>query len=372
MFTNSEYTDMILLVGETGNGYRASIRWAELYPNRRQPHYQTFDDVVRRSRETGILQPFGHRSGGNRSTLDVRTEETILEQVQNDPETSTRKIGAEININHMSVWKVLNSNKLYPFHRQKVQELLPRDFPLRLNFSREMLSRMTVDTSFLNKILFTDEASFTKDGTINLHNLHHWSEANPHVTRITGSQYKFSVNIWCGIVDNYLVGPFVLPDRLNGQAYLNFLRNNLPNLLEDVPNEIQETMWFMMDGAPPHHTNAVREQLFFMFPEGIIGRQAGNRAHYRPNIVWPPRSPDLTPCDFFLWGYLKEKVYCNEVSSKEELIARIFEACRSINGISDIYEKIRYSMKKRLQLCVQKQGGHIEQYLKTSNSELLL
>ena len=29
----------------------------------------------------------------------------------------------------------------------------------------------------------------------------------------------------------------------------------------------------------------------------------------RGDTVWPPRLPDLTPCDFFLWGYLKAKVY---------------------------------------------------------------
>ena len=27
------------------------------------------------------------------------------------------------------------------------------------------------------------------------------------------------------------------------------------------------------------------------------------------NIEWPFRSPDLTPCDFFRWGYLKKKVF---------------------------------------------------------------
>jgi hypothetical protein len=25
--------------------------------------------------------------------------------------------------------------------------------------------------------------------------------------------------------------------------------------------------------------------------------------------VWPPRSPDATPCDFFLWGFVKDQVY---------------------------------------------------------------
>ena len=27
--------------------------------------------------------------------------------------------------------------------------------------------------------------------------------------------------------------------------------------------------------------------------------------------LWPPRSPDLTPVDFFLWGLLKSKMYKN-------------------------------------------------------------
>jgi hypothetical protein len=27
------------------------------------------------------------------------------------------------------------------------------------------------------------------------------------------------------------------------------------------------------------------------------------------NNLWPPRSPDLTPLDFFLWGTLKERIY---------------------------------------------------------------
>ena len=27
--------------------------------------------------------------------------------------------------------------------------------------------------------------------------------------------------------------------------------------------------------------------------------------------LWPPRSPDLTPADYFLWGLLKGKVYKN-------------------------------------------------------------
>jgi hypothetical protein len=38
-----------------------------------------------------------------------------------------------------------------------------------------------------------------------------------------------------------------------------------------------------------------------LFPGRVISR---NR-----DIPWPPHSPDLTACDFFLWGYLKTKVF---------------------------------------------------------------
>ncbi len=45
----------------------------------------------------------------------------------------------------------------------------------------------------------------------------------------------------------------------------------------------------------------VRAWLDEKFPGRWIGR--------RGPIEWPTRSPDLSPCDFFLWGYLKNIVY---------------------------------------------------------------
>jgi hypothetical protein len=38
-----------------------------------------------------------------------------------------------------------------------------------------------------------------------------------------------------------------------------------------------------------------------MFPAHVISR--------RGNTEWPARLPNLNACDFFLWGYLKSKVY---------------------------------------------------------------
>jgi len=59
-------------------------------------------------------------------------------------------------------------------------------------------------------------------------------------------------------------------------------------------------MYFQHDGAHSHYTRHVMQHLNYTFPKRWIGR--GN------TINWPPRSPDLTPLDFSLWGLMKSEV----------------------------------------------------------------
>jgi len=47
-------------------------------------------------------------------------------------------------------------------------------------------------------------------------------------------------------------------------------------------------------------------------------------------IAWPPRPPDLTPLDFYLWGYMKQKVYAVVIESREQLLDRIDIATEEI------------------------------------------
>jgi hypothetical protein len=72
------------------------------------------------------------------------------------------------------------------------------------------------EPSFLNCVLWTDEAGFTRDGVMNLHNLHVWAEENSHPTRSSSFQHRFSVNVWAGIVDDHLIEPCVIEDCIGG------------------------------------------------------------------------------------------------------------------------------------------------------------
>jgi len=57
--------------------------------------------------------------------------------------------------------------------------------------------------------------------------------------------------------------------------------------------------YFQQDGATPHTANAVQTWLTGKFDDD----------KFLPKHKWPHRSPDLNPCDYFLWGYLKGRVY---------------------------------------------------------------
>ena len=102
-------------------------------------------------------------------------------------------------------------------------------------------------------ILFTDEDSFTRDGINNTHNSHWWSNKNPHAIAEINSRNRFSVNVWCDAFDRQLIGPAVLPTRLTGRAYVDFLPNELPLLLEEVPSAKRMCMVFQHDGAPAYY-----------------------------------------------------------------------------------------------------------------------
>ena len=128
------------------------------------------------------------------------------------------------------------------------------------------MPRVNAHPELLNAILFTDEASFTRDGVNNLRNVHTWAQRNPHATCVTHFQRRFSLNVWCGMFSKRLIGPFVFDNNLTGNTYEAFLRNELPGVFEDIPLMIRRQMYFQHDGAPPHYTNRVRELLNELFP----------------------------------------------------------------------------------------------------------
>ncbi|GFT25916.1 putative DD41D transposase [Trichonephila clavipes] len=70
-------------------------------------------------------------------------------------------------------------------------------------------------------------------------------------------------------------------------------------------------LWFQQDGATCHTTHATMDLLKDTFGDRLISR-------FGP-VNWPPRSCDLTPLDYFLWGYVKSLVYADKPQTPDHL-----------------------------------------------------
>lgn len=174
------------------------------------------------------------------------------------------------------------------------------------------MNKLVTDPSFLNDILWTDECTFSRTGVVNRQNTHFWFLQNPHVIRPNKHQVRWSVNVWCGIWKGTLVGPYFFDDTLTDKKYVDLLRGPLSDFLDDhVSLADLHKMWFQHDGAPAHKAASSQTLLRSMFEDNIMG--------YGGLLEWPPRSPDLNPLDFFLWGFLKSKVYEVESVSQVDL-----------------------------------------------------
>ena len=115
-----------------GNAYEAQRLYQLRFPNRRLPNVRTFSESHRHLREYGSFRTPRNNAGRPRQARNPVTEEQILNAIDDNPGLSTRQIARNLDVSHATVWRVLHENSLYPYHIQRVQALLPQDFPRRL------------------------------------------------------------------------------------------------------------------------------------------------------------------------------------------------------------------------------------------------
>ena len=74
--------------------------------------------------------------------------------------------------------------------------------------------------------------------------------------------------------------------------------------------------------------------------------------------LWPARSPDITPLDFFLWGYVKTNVFKSEIKDIDDLKTKITEAVASVRP--EMLVKTWTEVKSRLEMLAENGERHIE------------
>lgn len=347
-----EKIEMILIYGQCARNVDEAVRlYAERFPFNVRSRASFYRVVTQFLQEGSVCK----RKSARRNLVTTTDNEiAVLAAVNVDPHISTRQIERDSGISRRSVSRILKRYKYHPYHVSLHQELHGADFRNRVIFCQWARQQIRLDPHFFAKVLFSDESSFTNHGTVNRHNMHYWSIENPHWLREVEHQRQWSVNVWCGIVGDKLVGPYFIEGNLNGEKYRDFLQNQLPLLLEDVPLDVRQQMWFQHDGCPSHYFRLARAVLDLKFNGRWIGR--GGPVH------WPARSPDLTSPDFCLWGYVKSEVYNEVPTSRANMMQRIRNACANISP--DVLRNCVQSFAVRINKCIEVAGRQFENLLK--------
>ena len=139
---------------------------------------------------------------------------------------------------------------------------------------------------------------------------------------------------------------------MNQFTYRELETNVFPVMKERLgQTRFRRTIW-QQDGAKPHQARMVMEWLDTIFMERMLAIKSLR------GDSWAPSSPDCNPCDFFLWGYLKEKVYQplpNNLTALKRKIKTEFERIPNI-----MLEKAVLNMKKRAGLMITAGGKQFE------------
>jgi hypothetical protein len=305
-------------------------------------------DVVKR------FERHAHLQKDTRQRAVKWQDETVLVGVLNSlyrhPGGSLRICASDNDMSYTTTQKIARrALQLYPYRLILVQALSEFDKMVRVEACRRLLDVLTEE----KLVIYSDEATFRTDGFVNRWNCRIWDYNRPDDFIVESNQGARSVTVWAGMSQQHLFGPYFFPGTVSGDAYRAVISEMFINdLLQRVGST--EQIWFQQDGAPAHTAGDTKELLQSHFGTRVVSRGFLHE--------WPPRSPDLTPCDFFLWGVVKDIVYARgRVSSVAELHNRIIEAFNVIrqqrmHHVNNAVQGVR----RRMEECISVDGSQLQ------------
>ena len=284
----------------------------------------------------------------------VRTPENVervMQAVVQSPTRSVRRHSVALGISDRTMRRILHQDlKFHPYKIAIVHKLNEGDYPQRLNFAKQMLALYEQNEDL--EVILSDEAHFHLNGSVNKQNFRYWASENPRQLQ-ENPLHSLKVTVWCAIGRFGVVGPYFFEENditvtVTSQRYINMINNFfIPELQRRQLNF--ENLWYQQDGATAHTARTSIAVLRHWFPNRLISRFG--------DISWPSRSPDLSSCDFFLWGWLKARVYEDKPRTLLELKESIRQHIAQIDD--DLLKRVDANFRTRLQHCINENGHHL-------------
>ena len=311
------------------------------YPKEDIPGNPTIKNIISNFEKYGSVAHVPPRKK-NPGQKRVTAKNDLEKLVSEFPNLSIRKAASAVGVSPTLVYHIFHDDlhlKPYKFHQW--HKLEQGDYGKRLNFADWWLKLPKAAPEYM---ICCDEAYFYLTLPVNNQNNRQWSETQPYIG-VETPLHDQKILVWCAISVNRVFGPYYFENSVNQHNYLEMLKNFFwPKMLKTAD---YQKYYFQQDGAKPHTALSVQNWLKGKFGQKLIDKD-----------LWPPRSPDLNPCDFFLWGHLKSRVYNPLPKTLDELKVNLE---REIKKISKTILKSTFSnFQNRCELVISAEGGHIE------------
>lgn len=224
-FSNEDYFNLLVIYGECAKVIkRACETFRARYPNRPNPTHDTLTRLIHNCKTHG--QFVGKHERIKPVVDNEENEVTVLGYFTAYPGNSLTDANGDLGIPEISILRILKKHKFHPYSYRLVQNLRPGDDRKRRDFCEFILIKTQEDEDFLQKIIWTDEAKFCKNGMFNRHNSHYWSDHNPHAVRERQFQGYWSFNVFAAIKNDAVLVVHFYNENLNGKL-IGVLRVNL-------------------------------------------------------------------------------------------------------------------------------------------------
>lgn len=304
---------------------------------------------VKNFRECGSVVK--KRVGAQRTSRTPENIERVRRSILESPKRSARKHAAALALPDRTLRRILHEDlKFHPYKMVLVQELSQQDWQNRCHACELLIGNLPQDAL----VFFSDEAHFHISGCVNKQNMRYWSGENPREIH-ERPLHSDRVTVWCAISMEGIIGPYFFEENdravtVNSERYVNMIQQFLEPEIQQMNVGL---VWFQQDGATAHTARNSMAVLREFFPGRLISRNG--------DIPWPARSPDLSPCDFFLWGYLKGEVYKHRPRTLRDLKDAIQLEVRRIPQA--MLHRVMQNFRNRLQMCVDNEGSHLQDLL---------
>ncbi|CAF2853333.1 unnamed protein product [Rotaria sp. Silwood2] len=169
------------------------VKWYAMYQNAGEVAHQ-FQQCYDRTPPTrknilNLIQKFEEtesvedkpRSGRPRSVSTDENKERVRAAFEESPGTSLRRALSELNLSKSSLQRMMKELRLKPYSPQLLHALSDNYPNRRCEFADTFLKLVAEDSSFPDRIVWTDEATFKLNRHVNRHNCVYYATENPHV-----------------------------------------------------------------------------------------------------------------------------------------------------------------------------------------------